>query len=174
MNILDVSVCVIFVGALIIGYTRGFISQMVSLLGLIIAYVVAYKFYDQLAPWVGRLLPVQTFAAYSKYEFAIQTLHLNVYVINAISFAILFFAVKVALSVVGRLLNIVAKVPGLNLLNRLSGTLLSLMEVTVLVVIVVQIMAIMPSDKVQAIFKDSITAPYFVDAWMYFENKISE
>jgi uncharacterized membrane protein required for colicin V production len=172
MNILDASVCVIFVGALIVGYKRGFINQMVSLLGLIIAYVVAYKFYRQVAPWIGQLLPVQTFAAYSKYEFAIQTLHINDYVINAISFALLFFAVKVALSIVGRLLNIVAKVPGVNLLNRLSGTLLSLLEVTVLVVIVVKIMAIMPADQVQTTLTNSKTAPYIMVVWNYFEKKL--
>lgn len=159
-NGLDVAVCVCLLIAAIVGYRRGFISQLVSILGLVIAYIAAYKLHPYVSPWLRQLVPLETFTAYDQYGPLISRLHLDVYVINALSFALIFFAVKIGLSVVGRVLNFIAKAPGLHLTNRVAGACLALLEGALIGVIAIYVLTIVPSDKVQSLLAGSKTVPY--------------
>ncbi|WP_135548621.1 CvpA family protein [Paenibacillus cymbidii] len=168
-NGLDIAVGVILLIAVAIGYRRGFISQLISLLGLVIAYIAAYKLHPYVSPWIKTIIPLQTFTAYEHYEPLITKLRLDVYVINALAFALIFFAVKIGLSVVGRVLNMIAKVPGLNMTNRLAGAGLALLEAAVIVAIGLYVMKIMPSDGIQTLLAGSGTMPFVqehVPVWL--------
>lgn len=159
-NGLDIAVGACLLIAVAVGYRRGFISQLISLLGLVIAYIAAYKLHPYVSPWIKRMIPLQTFTAYEHYEPLITKLRLDVYVINALAFALVFFAVKIGLSAVGRVLNMIAKAPGLNLTNRLAGAVLALVEAAVIIVIVVYVMKIVPADGIQSLLSGSGTMPF--------------
>lgn len=174
LNTLDITIGIVLFAAVILGFRRGFISQLVSILSLVLAYIVAYKFYDDLAPWLAKMIPLKTFAAYPKYEFIISTLHLDRYIMNALSFALLFFTVRIALSLIGSMLNLVAKVPGLNTLNRLGGVLLCFLEAGLLLLVVIHLLTIIPSDWVQGQLAKSQTAPWFIKAAPILGLKLQE
>lgn len=161
-NALDWIVYVLAAAACIIGYRRGFAAQLVSLLSLFVAWLTAYFFYDDAAHWVGKLVPVEAFVSYTKYEFIVRTLKIDRYVVNALSFLLIFLLVKIGLVLAGHVLSLIAKVPGLNALNRFGGALLALLETTALLLIAVHAMAILPSDGAQRLLAGSQAAQWLI------------
>ncbi|MGO4500567.1 CvpA family protein [Paenibacillus sp. 2RAB27] len=163
VNLLDYVLMSVIALGLLIGYFRGFISQIVSISGMILAYLVAFYFYKDLAPLLKSAISLPTYQNYQKYEFIVKGLNLDTYILNAIAFALLFFGVKLALMVIGRALNLLAKTPGLSAINRWSGALLGLAEALLIIVIAVNVMTIIPSDGSQKLLASSSIAPYLIN-----------
>jgi uncharacterized membrane protein required for colicin V production len=163
LNILDWVIIALLFGGIFLGYIRGFISQLVSIAGLFIAYIAAYMFYDDLAPWIAKIIPLSSWETYEQYQLIFNSLHLDTYLYNAVSFAIIFFAVKIGLSLMGHFFNLIAKVPGLNMINKWSGAFLALIEVALLVIVSVNVMAIIPSESVQLLVADSYIANFLYE-----------
>ncbi|MCZ8516366.1 CvpA family protein [Paenibacillus filicis] len=174
MNGLDWAVLVIAAAGTVLGYSRGFVGQLISFVGLFIAYLAAFAFYDKLAPLVRDTLALSGYETYQKYEFLTKGLHLDTYVYNGLAFAILFFGVKLAFSVAGRLLNWLASVPGLKLINQWSGALLGFVEASLLIVVAVYVMTVVPNDTAQRLLKQSVTAPYLLEHTPLVTGKLQE
>ncbi|WJH34995.1 CvpA family protein [Paenibacillus sp. CC-CFT747] len=164
MTTLDVAVTAGFLFALVVGYRRGLIGQLVSLAGLILAYLAAYKYAGALAPVLAKWLPLEAFFSYKKYEYAVQSLRLEDYILRALAFALIFFAVKIALSVIGHVLNVIAQVPGLNSLNRWGGAALSFLEAALLFWVLVHVLSVVPSDPIQQAMARSRLATFVMDS----------
>lgn len=163
MNKLDLGIAIVLALSFVFGYRRGFVLQLVSFLGFFVAWLTAYLFYDDLAPWVGRIIPVASFISQSQYEPMLRGLKLEQYIIGAISFSLLLFAVKLGLAIAGHLLNLLARIPGLNALNRWSGGLLALVEAAALIIIVIQVLAILPNEPVQGLLSDSYVTDWSME-----------
>ncbi|TXK85633.1 CvpA family protein [Paenibacillus sp. N3.4] len=163
MNSLDYVMLAIIALGLVLGYLRGFIAQIVSLAGFVLAYLIALYFYKDLARLLPNVVSLPASQNYQKYEFIVKGLNLDTYILNALGFAILFFGVKLALVVMGRLLNKLAKTPGLNFLNRWSGALLGLAEACLIVIIAVNVGTIIPSEGLQKLLSSSSIAPYLIN-----------
>ena len=162
LNTLDIIAAVMVAAALFLGYHRGFVAQLVSIAGLFLALLTAYWFYDDVSPLVATLLPLDRFQSYGKYAFLAENLNWNIYFYNAVAFAVVFFIVKIGLSIVGRLLHLIASIPGLKTLNKWSGALLALIEAIVLFAIAVHVMIVIPSDRLQQTLESSVSAGYTV------------
>ena len=163
LNTLDIIAAVLVVGALALGYYRGFIAQLVSIVGLFIAYLAAYWLYDDVAPIVARFIPLDKFKAYGEYAFLLDSINWNVYFNNAVAFAAIFIVVKIGFTIVGRVLHWIASIPGLKKVNKWSGALLALFEVVVLFTIAVLIMSIIPSDPLQRTLSGSTAATFVME-----------
>ncbi|MCR8636535.1 CvpA family protein [Paenibacillus radicis (ex Xue et al. 2023)] len=174
MNGLDWAAVVLTVAGTMLGYYRGLVSQLVSVAGLFIAYVVAFAFYRDAAPWIAEVLSLPSYETYKKYEFLVKGLNLDAYMYNAIAFALLLFGVKLALSIVGRVLNWIALTPGIKMFNKWSGGLLGFAEAVLLVIIAVQVMTVIPNDTAQRLLKGSTTAPYILNALPSVTDKLHE
>jgi uncharacterized membrane protein required for colicin V production len=174
MNGLDWAAATITVAGTLLGYYRGLVSQLVSVAGLFIAYFVAFSFYKDAAPWVAGVLSLPASETYQKYEFLVTGLNLDGYVYNAIAFALLLFGVKIALSFIGRILNLIALTPGIKTLNKWSGAVLGLAEAVLLLVIAVQVMTVVPNDTVQHLLKESKSAPYILNALPSVTDKLQD
>ena len=160
MNILDWIVVILLGVSFLVGYQRGFIRQYVSIIGLIAAYIVAYQYYDDFAPFVGQFVPLDLFKSDTQYGDIMNSMNARQYIINAIAFALIFFGVKIALSFVGHLLNIVAKLPGLNFINKWAGALLALIECGLLIIVAIDVMMLLPQDQVKSLLDGSMTVPF--------------
>jgi uncharacterized membrane protein required for colicin V production len=154
-NIVDITAAVLLIGGTAYGYHRGLIRQLISLTSFIVAYVVAFAFYDDVAPILRGLIPLTAFEPVEKYEEIVQGLRLDVYVYNALAFALLLFLIKIGLNVAGHLLDWLSRVPGLNMANRWSGALLALAEATLLIVIAVHVIQYVPAGAVREAFSES-------------------
>ena len=102
LNTLDYVMLSIVALGLLLGYFRGFIAQIVSLSGFVLAYLVAFYFYKDFAPLLRNAVSLPTYQNYQKYEFIVKGLNLDTYILNALAFAILFFGVKFALVIRGQ------------------------------------------------------------------------
>jgi uncharacterized membrane protein required for colicin V production len=172
MNALDWVLLAVVLGGLVLGYSRGLIGQIVSFAGLFVAYIVAYKFYDDLAPVIKRTIALPSTQTFQKYEFFAKSLNLENYFVNTVSFALLFFGVKLALVAAGHALDFIAKAPGLNLVNRSAGALLGLAEAGLLVIVGINVMTILPSDAIQSLLQHSALAPYALDGFPAVAGKL--
>lgn len=174
MNGLDWAAAALVAAGALLGFYRGLVSQIVSVAGLIIAYVVAFSFYNQTAPWIAGALSLPAYESYQKFEYLVKGLRFDTYMYNAIAFALLFFGVKFILDLTGRVLNWIALAPGIRTFNQLSGALLGLAEAAVLLVIAVQVMTVIPNDSVQNLLKHSQSAPYILEALPVVTDKLHE
>lgn len=163
MNTLDWIIAVLFIVGGIYGYSRGFISQLVSIIGLFLAYVTAYLFYDDIAPWVQHTVPLTSFAAYQKYQIVLKGIDLDQYLYNAIGFILIFLGTKISLTVLGHFLNIFSKLPGIHMANKWSGAMLALVEVLLLLIIAVNVLEYLPSEQVQKLLDQSQAVSFFSD-----------
>ena len=162
-NTLDLAAGIVVLLGLIIGFRRGLIGQLVSIAGLVAAYLLAYLYYDDLAPWLGQWLPLPSFDTDTAYGSAAQNLHLDRYFLNAVSFLAVFLGVKLLISAAGAVLNIFSKLPGLNFVNKWTGALLGAAEAAVIVVLAVNVMTILPSAVLQDQLKHSASARFILE-----------
>jgi uncharacterized membrane protein required for colicin V production len=174
MSKLDIGIAVVLALSFILGYRRGFVLQLVSILGLFVAWITAYLFYDDISPWVGRVVPVESFVSQSGYGELLKGLRVEQYIVSALSFALLLFGVKLGLNAAGHLLNLLAKVPGLNMLNRWSGGALSILEAVVVSAVAIQVMAVLPYESVQSLLTDSRAAEWSMEWVPVIFGKIKE
>ncbi|WP_438446548.1 CvpA family protein [Gorillibacterium sp. sgz5001074] len=174
MNHTDAVVAAVLALSFLFGYRRGLVLQLVSFLSLFVAWLTAYLFYDDLAPWVGRMLPVGAFAEYPGYSFVANGLRLESYIVGAVTFTLILVGVKVGLSAAGHVLNVLVKVPGLNMLNRWSGGLLALVEAALAAAVILHLMALLPYDSVQALLSGSKAAQWAMEWLPVFFGKVKE
>lgn len=159
MNSLDIAVCVVVVGLIVLGYIRGFVRQLLSIAGLVAALAAAYFFYEAGAEWIKAYVPLETIQSYDKYRVWVEGLRLDVYFYNAVAFLLIFWLVRLGLAVAGGLLHLITLVPGLHAMNKWSGALLGLAEGLVLTIITLHVLTIVPSDGVQGTLDQSRIAP---------------
>lgn len=173
-NIIDIIAAVTVIAAITLGYYRGFIVQLVSVAGLFAAYLAAYWLYDDVSPIIALIVPLDQFQFYGKYASFLEGMNWHVYFYNAIAFAVVFFAVKVGFSIAGRLLHLIAVIPGLKTLNKWSGALLALFEAVVLLAIAVHVMIAIPSERLQKTLSSSTAAAIIVEQTPELANKLRE
>ncbi|TVY07662.1 CvpA family protein [Paenibacillus cremeus] len=174
LNGLDWAVLVAIAAGTVLGFARGLVTQLVSFVGLFIAYLVAFALYDDVAPLVKSTMGLSGLETYQKYEFLAKGLHLDTYVYNALAFAILLFGVKLAFSIAGRLLNWLASAPGLKQFNQWCGAALGFIEAALIVIIAVHVLTVVPNDNAQRLLKQSATAPYILEHTPLIANKLEQ
>lgn len=174
MNIIDIVAAVLGVGALALGYNRGFVAQLVSIAGLFLAYLAAYWLYDDVAPLAANLLPLERAQSYNQYAFLVERFNLRVIFYNAVAFAFVFFAVRVGLSFAGRILHLAASIPGIKTINKWSGAALALIEAIILFVVAVNVMSVLPSDSIQRALAESESSLFVMEHMPELAAKLHE
>lgn len=173
-NLVDIAAAVLLAGGAAYGYHRGLIRQLLSITGLIAAYAAAFVFYDNLAPALRTLIPWSAYEPAAKVEDWMQGLKLDVYLYNALAFALLLFGVKITFNVAGHLLDWLSRVPGLNAANRWTGAVLALVETAVLLVVAVHIAVYVPSEPLRSRLSDSLSARTILDYTPQAAAKLTE
>lgn len=171
---LNLAILMILLIGFLIGLKRGFILQVIHLTGFIIAFIVAYMYYDDLAPKLTLWIPYPNFGNDSAFQILLDNGNLEVAYYRAISFVGIFFAAKIALQIIGSMLDFVANLPILKTLNIWAGGLLGFVEVYLILFIVLYISALLPIDTVQSALGDSGLAKMMVEHTPYFSSEIKE
>lgn len=166
----------ILIGLLIFGFLmglkRGFILQLFHLLGFFIAFFVARKYYDQLAPKLALWIPYPDLTGESGWAVFLQTLPLENAFYHAISFVVIFFATKIALQIITTMLDFIAAIPVLRSVNKILGAALGFAEVYLIMFIILFIAALLPIERVQAIIGDSKVALYMIEHTPFLSEKL--
>ncbi|WP_338451421.1 CvpA family protein [Niallia oryzisoli] len=159
---LDLAVLIILVFGFLVGLRRGFILQLIHLTGFIIAFIVAYLYYNQLAPKLTLWIPYPNLDMNSTYSLLFENANLEDAYYRAIAFVVIFFAVKILLQIIGSMLDFIAQIPILKQLNRWAGGILGFIEVYLIMFIILFIAALLPIESIQVSLTNSILAEFIV------------
>jgi uncharacterized membrane protein required for colicin V production len=170
---LDLILFIVLLGGFLIGLKRGFIMQLVHLIGFIAAYIVAYLYYDDLAPKLELWIPYPSSNDGSA-SLLLNSISLEQAYYNAIAFAILFFATKIILQILGSMLDFLAHLPILHTANRWLGGLLGFVEVYLIVFILLYIATLVPIESFQAHYDNSWIAQGMVKNTPVFSESVKE
>ena len=119
MNIIDIIILVCCIPALFHGFSKGFVSQAISLVALVLGVWMSFKFSAPLGEWL------KSFA------------DLPGTVLNIIAFALILIMVMLVLKLVGIALEKVIKVAMLGWLNKLLGVVFSLLKAVLIIGLVI-------------------------------------
>ncbi len=157
-----------------IGLKRGFILQLFHLIGFIASFAIATMYYGKLSPVLALWVPYPELSGDSSWAGFLQSLPLEKGFYNAISFAIIFFAVKIALQIIASMLDFVAELPILRQFNKLFGMILGFLEVYLLIFIILFILALTPLTTVQAMINDSFLALLIIEHTPFLSSKLMD
>ncbi len=110
MNTLDIVLALILIIAFFVGFSRGFLLSLASLVGVIVGVYGAFYFSD----YVARPLT-------SWFHMSAETTHL-------IAFIITFFLIALIFSIIGNLLTKVADFAMLGIFNKILGAVFNVLK----------------------------------------------
>ncbi|MEH7303754.1 CvpA family protein [Neobacillus drentensis] len=160
---LDLAIIIFLIIGFFVGLKRGFILQIVHLIGFIIAYVAANSYYEQLAPKLTLWIPYPNFGNVTSLKILTESSNMETAFYRAIAFVIIFFAVKVLLQIIGSMLDFVAHLPVIRQLNVWAGGILGFVEVYLVIFILLYISALVPIEFMQNALDHSILSKAIVN-----------
>ena len=110
MNTLDIILLICFLPAIVQGFRKGFISQVIAIIAIIAGVYLSLRFSPEVAGWMA------------------QYIQASQQVLKVASFALIFIAAAIALNLAGRLIEGVVKLVMLGWLNKLLGMAFSLIK----------------------------------------------
>lgn len=119
MNILDIILLICFVPAVIQGFRKGFISQVIAIISIIAGVWLSVQFASPVTAWLA------------------QYIQGSEQVLKVVSFALIFIAVAAGLAILGKLIEGTMKLIMLGWLNRLLGVIFSLIKAGLIVGLVI-------------------------------------
>lgn len=119
MNSIDIVLLLLFIPGIIRGFSKGFLEQVLSLAGILIAVWAAFKFSGLVCEWLK------------------PTLDISETVLNVVAFALILIVVSLGVLLLAKLLTKVINVAMLGWLNKLLGVALSVVVTGLLVGIVI-------------------------------------
>lgn len=172
MNILDWILLFVAASGLLLGYKRGLVDQLISLVSLILAYIVAYNYYQKTSQWLAEWVRWPELDGATIYGYSLSDLDWQPILNQAIAFILIFIVVRLACSIVGAVVNVLMKAPGLNMLNKWSGAMLGLLGGAIIIVVAVNILTAIPSEPLQRQLSESKTAQFIKQHMPAFTNPI--
>ena len=154
------------------GLKRGFILQLIHLIGFIISFIVASMYFRKLSSHLALWIPYPELGDDSIWAVFLNSMPLENAFYNAIAFAIIFFATKIVLQIFASMLDFVANVPLLRPINKLMGAVLGFVEVYFFTFIILFILALLPLDAVQVRIKSSYLATLIVEHTPYLSKAV--
>lgn len=119
MNILDIILLICIVPALVQGFRKGFISQVIAIISLIAGVWLSARFSTAVSAWIA------------------QYIQGSEQIMNIVSFTLIFLVVIAALAAVGKLLEGAIKLVMLGWLNRLLGVIFSFLKATLIIGLII-------------------------------------
>ncbi|MFD1706365.1 CvpA family protein [Siminovitchia sediminis] len=159
---LTLALLVLLVIGFLVGLRRGFILQLIHMVGFIISFVVAYIYYDDLAPNLRLWIPYPDIDPGNTLEMVFEGVGLDEAFYRAVAFVLIFFAVRIILGMIGSALDFVASLPVLKTLNVWAGGILGFLETYLLLFILLYIAALLPIPTIQGAINGSFLAQWMI------------
>ena len=144
MNIIDAIILICLIPALVQGLRKGFISQAISIISLIVGIWASAHFAGVVTEWISQYITASE------------------QVLNIIAFAVILIIAFVVLGLTGRLLESILDFVFLGWVNKLLGTVFSLMKTCLilgLIAMVINSICAAAPDGLPEAFKTSTLYP---------------
>lgn len=169
---IDIVIIVMLVLGFLIGIKRGFIMQIMRLVGTVTSYVVAFVYAKQLGPHLELWVPFPRIGSDTFLEEYIQDSTLEQSFYYVIAFIILFVVSKIVLFYIGTLLDFLARIPILKQINSLIGGAFGVVEIYLVIFVVLLIATKLPIETVQSHLDNSVLSNIIIDHTPYISEKI--
>jgi membrane protein required for colicin V production len=127
MNSLDIGILLIAALFFLRGIFRGFVFELVTVVGLILGYIISITYLSLLSGYILSFFPSAPES-----------------IVNLISFFILFVGTNLLLRMVANIITKTLKIAMLGWLNRLLGGLLGMLKSIIIMSIIVFIIDLIP------------------------------
>lgn len=154
------------------GLRRGFVMQAVHLLGFIISFIIASIYFRKLADHLSLWIPYPDLTDGANWAIFLSSDPLENAFYNAVSFAIIFFTVKVILQIIASMLHFIAQLPVLRFFNKWVGGILGFIEVYFIAFILLYILALTPMASIQAQIEKSTLATLMIEYTPFLSNLV--
>ena len=155
MNLLDIAIVFILVMFAIVGFKRGIIRELASVIGIIIVFILSYTFKGFLGDFLCTILPFFKFNGVIEGYTSINLLFYQI-----IAFIILFGLFLSIYEIVLNISNVLQKLVNLTLVfiipSKILGAILSVIEGVVIIFVVLLFLMIPLKDN--DLFKGSTLA----------------
>ncbi len=148
--IIDIILLIVMLYGLLSGLMRGGVLQFFSLVGFIIALIVARLFSNDLGDLISSLLTSDNNAWSIFY--------------NAIAFFVIFFVVQIIIKKIAHMLNFFTKLPVIGFLNRIIGAVLGFVQMYLIAFLVIIVLFLLPSENVSEYIEGSNVAMYMINS----------
>lgn len=142
--IVTILIVFLLISGWINGLRRGFVLQVFHLARSFGALLVAWYLYDDVAPHLEKVIPAPggTDSAWSTIQSIIPV---NLAFYNVIAFLIVFIVARIAIGMIARTIDGVARLPILNTFNKLLGAILGIVETYVILFVIIAIFSVIPT-----------------------------
>lgn len=115
MNTVDIILLICFIPALIQGFRKGFISQIIAIISIILGAWLSFRFASEVSVWLAQYITGSE------------------QILKIIAFALILTAVIIGLTLLGKLLESTFELVMLGWLNKLLGAAFSLVKAGLLI-----------------------------------------
>ncbi|AQU79011.1 CvpA family protein [Planococcus faecalis] len=171
---LDILLVILLIGGIIVGAKRGFIVQLIHMIGFVVALVAAYKYYKPLSEYFVLWIPYPAINENSQFTLVVDQLDLDQTFYQLLAFALIFFVVKFALQLVASMFDFLKFLPVLGFFSKILGAILGFIEAYILLFIFIYVFALLPLDVVQNQLENSGIAQSMIENTPYFSEKVKE
>lgn len=140
MNTLDIVILLVLAFAVIRGLFRGFVGEISSIVGIVIGFILANRYHEQVLPLVGSILPDPAIA-------------------SLLSYALIFITGLILVLIIAGILRHLLKISLLGWLDRLAGASMGLIKGALLSVLIVLALTTFLSPRAE-VLSTSRFAPY--------------
>ncbi|MFC4618198.1 CvpA family protein [Camelliibacillus cellulosilyticus] len=169
---LDFILIILLLAGFLIGARRGLILQLIHLTGFIVAYIVAYMYFDDLAPKLKLWIPYPSSGDSNSFFTLLGHLNLESSFYRAIAFVIIFIAVKIVWQIIGSMLDFLTDLPILRTVNRWLGALFGFVEIYLVLFILLYIGALTPYLGIDKAIDHSYVAHVMIENTPVLSEKI--
>lgn len=155
-------IIIVLIFGILMGIRRGFVLQLIHLIGFFVSIIVASIYYKELAGHLSLWIPYPELTNDSAWALFLNSMPLENAFYNAVAFLIIFFATRIILQIIGYMLDFLARFPVLRTMNKLLGAILGFVEMYILTFFVLFILALLPVTSVQDKLASSFLAKLIV------------
>lgn len=171
---LDLALLIILIFGFFVGLRRGFILQLVHMTGFVISFIIAYIYYEELAPKLTLWIPFPVLDEESALNMLFEATNLDQSYYRVIAFAIIFFAARILFQIIGSMLDFLAHLPILKQLNVFGGGILGFIETYIILFILLYIAALLPIAMVQTLLNDSVLAEFMITNTPFLSDQVQD
>lgn len=146
MNVLDIGIVLILLMSLIIGFKQGVIKEVVSLIGLIAIFIIAYIFKEELGNFLCKYLPFFNFTGSLK-----GLVSINILIYQLIAFFVIYSVLLSIYTIILKLSGILQKLVDLTVIlllpSKLGGALIGFLKTYVTIFLVLLVLIIPLKDN---------------------------
>ena len=152
------------------GWRTGLVRQIVTVVALFLSYFLAKSFTWMVEPYVAKYVSVPTVSNSNLLSLVVNQ-QTNSKLQSGLSFVLLFLLFFFAIKFIGRVIDALARMPGLSGMNRIIGLVVGTVLGFFIAALVCNVLYLIPHDQLHAALANSKLASLMIEKYSFFLPK---